>query len=123
MRVLNFTYRESIARLINVMMLSGSVPMQCVQTLIEEDGEWCGMSFQRPLYQPGLCQLPYGDSRLMAERLPGIVLPQHTLQDKHGCFSLFYQKAIVSGVFCWNSSTQNLVAMHNYQQGWSLGLG
>ncbi|KRZ48613.1 hypothetical protein T02_10558 [Trichinella nativa] len=81
------------------------------------------MSFQRPLYQPGLCQLPYGDSRLTAERLPGIVLPQHTLQDKHGCFSLFYQKAIVSGVFCWNSSTQNLVAMHNYQQGWSLGLG
>ncbi|KRZ82952.1 hypothetical protein T08_3433 [Trichinella sp. T8] len=80
------------------------------------------MSFQRPLYQPGLCQLPYGDSRLTAERLPGIVLPQHTHQDKHDCFSLFYQKAIVSGVFWWNSSTQNLVAMHNYQQGWSLGL-
>ncbi|KRX72967.1 hypothetical protein T06_14220 [Trichinella sp. T6] len=68
-----------------------------------EDGEWCSMSFQRPLYQPGLCQLPYGDSRLTAERLPGI--------------------AIVSGVFWWNSSTQTLLAMHNYQQGWSQGLG
>ncbi|KRZ69885.1 hypothetical protein T08_10791 [Trichinella sp. T8] len=81
------------------------------------------MSFQRPLYQPGLCQLPYGDSRLTAERLPGIVLPQHTHQDKHGCFFLFYQKIIVSGVFWWNSSTQTLVAMHNYQQGWLLGPG
>ncbi|KAL1235895.1 ATP synthase subunit alpha [Trichinella spiralis] len=81
------------------------------------------MSFQRPLYQPGLSQLPYGDSRLTAERLPGIVLPQHTHQDKHGCFFLFSQKAIVSGVFWWNSSTQTLAAMHNYQQGWSLGLG
>ncbi|KRX12495.1 hypothetical protein T07_7670 [Trichinella nelsoni] len=59
------------------------------------------MSFQRPLYQPGLRQLPYGDSRLTAERLP----------------------AIVSGVFWWNSSTETLAAMHNYQQGWSLGLG
>ncbi|KRY43629.1 hypothetical protein T03_12578 [Trichinella britovi] len=41
------------------------------------------MSFQRPLYQPRLCHLPYGDSRLTAERLQGIVLPQHTHQDKH----------------------------------------
>ncbi|KRY45807.1 hypothetical protein T03_4284 [Trichinella britovi] len=92
-------------------------------SLIEKEGEWCNMSFQRPLNQPRLCQLPYGDSRLTAERLPGIVLPQHTHQDKHGCFFLFYQKIIVSGVFWWNSSTQNLVAMHNYQKGWSLRLG